>query len=37
MQYEHHMVLDLLKQGHPNADQKVGSLTVAAWQAECRL
>ena len=26
MQYEHHMVLDLLKQGHPNADQKVWPL-----------
>ncbi|CAL5221456.1 g3648 [Coccomyxa viridis] len=23
-EYEHHMVLDLLKQGHPNADQKDG-------------
>lgn len=23
VQYEHHMVVDLLKQGHPSADQKV--------------
>ena len=28
LQYEHHMVLELLKHGHPEADRKVRSCNI---------